>query len=77
MTRDRSGIAARERKALGIADEAPVGCQALDPDPARKLCRSCGRRVMFVRKVYGPKPRAAHWQHVGDGLVQYRSWGVR
>ena len=46
----------------------------LDPDPARKQCKLCDRKVMYVRKTYGPHAKAGHWQHVGDGLTQYRSW---
>lgn len=43
----------------------------LDADFGRKVCRNCGRRIMFVRRS---RTARAHWQHVGDGLVQYRSW---
>lgn len=73
MKRSHRGISPQPRDSEAPVPNCPDG---LDPDPVRRLCRNCGRRVMFVRKVYGPTPRAAHWQHVGDGLAQYRSWGV-
>jgi hypothetical protein len=75
-TRSHQGIAERERIALGLPAYKPENPCKVDPDPARKVCRSCGRDVMFVRKSYRAN-RAAHWQHVGDGFAQYRTWGIR
>lgn len=79
MGTDHRGIAlaegteaARELARTRRRDACPI-----DPDPARKVCRRCGHRVMYVRRTYGPHGRAGHWQHVGDGLAQYRSWRVR
>ena len=55
-------------------DRGRINCpDGLDADFARKLCRKCGRRIMLVRRSHRAR---AHWQHVGDGLVQYRSWRV-
>jgi len=55
-----------------------INCtEGLDADYQRKVCRNCGRRIMFVRMSGGPHGKKAHWQHVGDGLTQYRSWGIR
>jgi ribosomal protein L37AE/L43A len=51
-----------------------------EPDLSRRYgkvwaCKHCDRALMFVRASYRPTgERAAHFQHVGDGLVQYRSW---
>ena len=47
--------------------------KGLDPDYQRKVCRNCGRAIMLVR---GSRRAKGHWQHVGDGLVQYRSWHI-
>jgi hypothetical protein len=46
----------------------------VDADPARKVCRTCGRGVHFRRRTYGPNGRAGGWSHNGDGLAQFRSW---
>lgn len=49
-----------------------INCpKGLDPDYPHKVCRNCGRLIMLVRRS---RRAASHWQHVGDGLVQYRSW---
>lgn len=42
----------------------------LDADFAKKVCRTCGRRIRFVR---GSRGRRAFWQHDGgtDGLRWY------
>lgn len=56
-------------------DRGQINCpNGLDADYGRRQCRSCGRKIMLVR---GTRNRKAHWQHVGDGLAQYRSWGIR
>ncbi len=55
-------------------DRGRINCpKGLNPDYFRndKQCRNCGRAIMFVRRS---RLNRAHWQHVGDGLVQYRSW---
>lgn len=74
MTRSHKGIAFSEGERRG-----PVGHPVApsSPDPRRATCSTCGRRAMYVRRTYGPHAKAGHWQHVGDGLVQYRSWGPR
>jgi hypothetical protein len=46
------------------------------PNPRQAVCNVCDSAVHFVRRSYGPNGRAAHWQHTGDGLAQYRSWGL-
>ena len=70
MRRDHRGIAYRE----GFRRE-PVD-HRVDANPAKMACRACGRQIHYVRKTYGPNGRAGFWQHSGDGLAQYRSWGI-
>jgi hypothetical protein len=78
MKRSHRGIALTEGSpdAKALAASRRRDACPLDPDPRRKVCRACDRRVMYVRKSYGPNGKAGHWKHVGDGLGQYRSWGV-
>jgi hypothetical protein len=42
----------------------------IDPDYAKKVCRTCDRRIRFVR---GSRGRKAFWQHDGgtDGFRWY------
>jgi len=71
MKQNHKGIAYDQGERRG-----PVGhaVEPTSPDPRRAKCAICGRNVHFVRRTYGPNGRAAHWQHTGDGLAQYRSW---
>lgn len=71
MARDHKGIAYREGQP---GRDGKPRDHRVDPDPARKRCRTCGDKAMYVRRSYGPHGRAGHWQHAGDGLAQYRSW---
>jgi hypothetical protein len=76
MTTKRSheGIAHREGERRG-----PVGHPASPstPDPRRAVCATCGSRLQYRRRTYGPNGRAGGWAHSGDGLQQYRAWGTR
>jgi len=76
--RDHTGIAVRE----GTRDPKDLECDSLDvsyPGFVGRRCGSCGMRVMFVRGTTTRRGvhRKGHWQHVGDGLRQFRSWGTR
>jgi hypothetical protein len=80
VKRSHAGVAMIEGSdaAKALTAEHRRNAHPVEPDPVRKVCRAdgCGRKVMYVRKTYGPHAKAGHWQHVGDGLAQYRSWGV-
>lgn len=73
-TRSHKGIAYSEHQRDGKSLDHAV--EPSSPNPKRATCLVCGRRVHFVRRTYGPNARAAHWQHTGDGLAQFRSWAI-
>lgn len=78
MKRDHKGIAYRGGGEGRAIVAAPVGHkpQPSSPDPRRAVCLECGRAVHYRRRTYGPNGQAGRWQHTGDGLAQYRSWGI-
>lgn len=59
-------------------DRGRINCPlGLDADYAHKVCRNCGRQIaLFRARMTKAGWRKARWQHVGDGLAQYRSWNV-
>lgn len=77
MSKSHEGIASREARADGRAYDRTgrTNCpDGLDNRPTRMgrgVCHNCGRQTAFVRAT---RRNRAHWQHVGDGLVQYRNW---
>lgn len=75
--RSHKGIAVLEGtpEALALARQR-VGHPATPntPDPRRATCTTCGRRVTYRRRTYGPAGRAGGWTHIGDGLAQWRAW---
>lgn len=75
LGRSHVGIALSEALALGDSETVRAlrkpACEELDPDFARRKCRTCAGRIMYVRRS---RRARAHWQHVGDGLGQYAAW---
>jgi len=71
--RSHKGLAYSQGERRGPVGHVPAPST---PDPRRAVCtvEGCGRALMYVRRTYGPHAKAGHWQHVGDGLRQYRSW---
>lgn len=68
-----------EHEARLRKDRGRINCpRGLDPDYGRKVCRNCGRQIALYRaRKTRQGMQRARWQHVGDGLAQFRSWGTR
>jgi hypothetical protein len=73
--RDHKGIAARESQPQPRRDHpaAPIGRLG---SPRHALCATCGDPIHYRKRTYGPNGRKGGWSHTGDGLVQFRAWGV-
>lgn len=79
--RSHRGIAALEGtpEALELTRQARRAAHPATPstpDPRRATCTTCGERIAYRRRTYGPNGRAGGWTHLGDGLAQYQSWGT-
>jgi hypothetical protein len=75
--RDHRGIAELSMSSTDLAERRAQDRARAHPvffDPARKICRTCGRAAHWVRRTYGPHGRAGFAQHTGDGLAQFASW---
>jgi hypothetical protein len=69
-----SAAAGDENAAADLAAYTAGPGHPVDPNPAKRECRTCGRRVHFRRRTYGPNGRVGGWQHSGNGLAQYAAW---